>query len=119
MVRVRQFQMFPDHWSLLTKIEFLQRKIILNSVAYYMYDESPLTDAFYDDICKQLVELHKAYNKEGGNFVKDSRYGYVYYDFDGSTGFHLYNRLKPNDKYYIDVMSSVKFGKQERGRHNW
>ena len=101
-------QQFPDAWSTLTKIDFLQRKIIVNSVAYYQYDESPLTDYAYDEMCKQLVQLQREY---GRNFAKDSRYGYVFYDFDGSTGFHLYERLTPEDRYYIDIMGRIKFGK--------
>ena len=52
-------QSFPEYWNTLTKIEFLQRKIILNSVAYYEYDQSPLTDSFYDGICRQLVILQE------------------------------------------------------------
>lgn len=113
-------QAFPEYWNTLTKIEFLQRKIILNSVAYYVYDQSPLTDSFYDGICRQLVVLQEEYNKEGGDFVKDSRFGYAFYDFDGSTGFHLYNRLKPSDKYYIDIMGRVKFSKEyNRGKNGY
>lgn len=115
-----EVQQFPDYWSTLTKIEFLQRKIIVNSVAYYQYDADTLTDSFYDGICKQLVSLQEEYNKEGGDFVKDSKYGYAFYDFDGSTGFHLYDRLKPNDRYYIDVMTRVKFSKEyNRGKKAW
>ena len=29
-------------------------------------------------------------------------YGYIFYDFDGTTGFHLYDRLNENDKNYLD-----------------
>ena len=113
-------QSFPEYWNTLTKIDFLQRKIILNSVAYYVYDQSPLTDSFYDGICRQLVILQEEYNKEGGDFAKDSRFGYAFYDFDGSTGFHLYNRLKPSDRYYIDIMGRVKFSENKsKNRDNW
>lgn len=109
-----EVQQFPSFFNLLNKIDFLQRKILVNSVAYYEYDESPLTDSFYDGICKQLVILQEEYNKEGGDFVKDSRFGYAFHDFDGSTGFHLYHRLNPRDKYYIDIMSKVKFSENKR-----
>ena len=104
-----EVQQFPSFFNLLNKIDFLQRKILVNSVAYYEYDESPLTDSFYDGICRQLVILQEEYNKEGGDFVKDSRFGYAFHDFDGSTGFHLYHRLNPRDKYYIDIMGRIKF----------
>lgn len=109
-----EVQQFPSFFNLLNKIDFLQRKIIVNSVAYYEYDTNTISDSFYDGICKQLVILQEEYNKEGGDFVKDSRFGYAFYDFDGSTGFHLYHRLNPRDKYYIDIMSKVKFSENKR-----
>lgn len=31
-------------------------------------------------------------------------YGYAYYDFDGSTGFHLTDRLTKKDKKYLDAI---------------
>ena len=98
-------QEFPKHWSLLTKIDYLQRKILLNSIAYYEYDASTVDDHFYDSICRQLVYLHEIYNEETGrDFSRDSEYGYVYYDFTGYTGFHLYSRLEPEDRYWLDMM---------------
>ena len=64
--------------------------------------------------------MQEEYNKEGGDFAKDTRFGYAFYDFDGSTGFHLYDRLKPNDRYYIDIMSRVKFSENKsKNRENW
>lgn len=102
-------QRFPDNWDLKTKIEFLQRKIILNSIAYYMYDTNFLTDQYYDSICRQLVQLHKEYGD-----VRDTQYGYVFYDFDGSTGFDLYYRLNDHDKEYLTNM--VKWQISQNGR---
>ena len=91
-------QDFPKHFTLLDKINFLQRKIILNSIMYYMYNTSFISDHFYDSCCKQLVELHDEY---GEDFVEDSKYGYAYYDFDGSTGYHLFSRLNEEDKLHL------------------
>lgn len=98
-------QEFPPDWTTLDKIDFLQRKILLNSVAYYRYDINFLSDYFYDGMCKQLVKLQSDYEKRGGSIKKDSRFGYVYYDFDGSTGFHLYPRLSDDDMTEIDYIS--------------
>ena len=98
-------QSFPLDWTPLEKINFLQRKILLNSVAYYRYDLNFVSDYFYDGICKQLVELQAEYNDQGGDVKKDSRFGYVFYDFDGSTGFHLYPRLTDADMNLIDYTS--------------
>jgi hypothetical protein len=98
-------QKFPDHWDLKTKIEFLQRKIILNSIAYYMFDTNFLSDREYDELSKQLVRLHKEYGD-----VRDTQYGYCMRDFDGSTGFDLYDRLTNYDKEYLTNMVKHHLG---------
>lgn len=89
-------QKFPSDWDLKTKIEFLQRKIILNSIAYYEYNTNFISDRFYDSICKQLVELCQEYGD-----ISDTQYGYTMMDFDGSTGFDLYFRLNEKDREYL------------------
>ena len=83
-------------WDLKTQIEYLQRKIILNSIAYYECDQSPLSDKAYDAMCIKLVELHNEYGD-----ISNTQYGYVMYDFDGTTGFDLYHRLTEDDKEYL------------------
>lgn len=92
-------QKFPNDWDLKTKIEFLQRKIILNSIAYYDYDTNFLSDREYDGLCRQLVGLQTEYGD-----VRDTQYGYAFYDFDGSTGFDLLDRLNIHDKGYLTNM---------------
>lgn len=89
-------QKFPDDWDLKTKIEFLQRKIILNSIAYYEYDTNFLSDKYYDSMCRQLVAMHDEYGD-----ISDTQYGYVFGGFDGSTGFDLYYRLTDEDRRYL------------------
>ena len=89
-------QKFPDDWDLKTRINHLQRKIILNSIVYYLFDESPLSDRTYDGLCRQLVEMHEEYGD-----ISDTEYGYVMYDFDGTTGFDLYYRLTEEDREYF------------------
>lgn len=90
---------FPEDWNLKTKIEFLQRKIILNSIAYYEYNTNFISDREYDEISKQLVQ----YCKEYGD-ISDTQYGYVMRDFDGFTGFDLIYRLTEKDKAYLTNM---------------
>lgn len=92
-------QKFPNNWDLKTKIEFLQRKIILNSMAYYNYNTNFLSDREYDGLCKQLVGLQAEYGD-----VSDTRYGYVFREFDGSTGFDLYYGLTEYDQEYLTHM---------------
>lgn len=90
----------PRKWDKVTRIDFLQRKIILNSIWYYELDTSKMTDKEFDDLCKQLVKLQSEI-PEPYTIIKDTQYGYVFYDFDGSTGFHLYHRLNNEDKEYL------------------
>ena len=93
-------QKFPDHWDLLTRINYLQRKIILCSIAYYEFDESPVSDYDYDQLSKDLAAMMKECENVG-----DSKYYYAFYDFDGSTGYHLYTRLTEIDREYLTVIA--------------
>lgn len=88
-------QMFPRRWNKITCVDFLQRKIILNAIAYYQLNTSRLSDKAYDELSRQLVELQKDVD------IKDTQYGYAFYDFDGTTGFDLYSRLSEKDKKYL------------------
>lgn len=98
-------QKFPRRWDKITCINFLQRKIILNSIAYYELNTSRLTDKQYDELSRQLVDMQKDVN------IQDTQYGYVFYDFDGTTGFDLYHRLNENDKKYMMRLCSWLFVK--------
>ena len=88
-------QRFPRRWDKITCINFLQRKIILNCIAYYQLNINKLTDKEYDELSKQLVSLQKDIN------INDTQYGYIMYDFDGTTGFDLYDRLNASDRQYL------------------
>lgn len=100
-------QKFPDDWDLKTRINYLQRKIILNSIAYYMLDTSLLSDREYDELSRQLVDMHKAYGDIG-----DTEYGYVMYDFDGTTGFDLFSRLNKKDQDYLLMIAHSALNKK-------
>ena len=41
-------QRFPRRWDKITCINFLQRKIILNAIAYYELDSPRLSDREYN-----------------------------------------------------------------------
>ena len=88
-------QMFPRRWDKITCINYLQRKVILNAIAYYELDTSPLSDKEYDELSRQLVEMQKDID------INNTQYGYIMQDFDGTTGFDLYDRLNASDKQYL------------------
>lgn len=89
-------QTFPRKWTIIDKVEFLQRKVLINSIIYYNRDTSLMPDYKFDELCKQLVELQKQVD------VEDTMYGYVFYDFVGNTGFDLYYGLTEYDQKYLD-----------------
>lgn len=89
-------QKFPRRWDKITCINFLQRKIIINAILYYELNASPLSDKEYDELSRQLVEMQKDIDIE-----HDTQYGYIMYDFDGTTGFDLYHRLNEYDQKYL------------------
>lgn len=89
-------QNFPHEWDLKTRINYLQRKVILNSIAYYLYDTNFISDHYYNEIAHQLAEMHAEYGD-----ISDTEYGYAFGEFDGSTGFDIYYRLKKKDREYL------------------
>lgn len=91
-------QKFPRRWDKITCIDFLQRKIIVNCIAYYELNTNKLSDKEYDDLSRQLVTMQGDPNID---IMHDTQYGYCMYDFDGSTGFDLYHRLNKHDKEYL------------------
>ena len=88
------------YWSDITKVSYLQRRIIVYSIMYYENNESCVSDKYYDSISNQLVELQSKISKDDW---KQSTYFYAMYDFDGSTGFDIPSRLNKHDKEYLEV----------------
>ena len=76
------------YWSNKLKIEALQRWVIVESIIYYELNESLVSDKEFDENSYQLVNLQNSFQNE----AKESYYWYMFYDFDASTGFHLYDR---------------------------
>lgn len=106
-------------WDLLTKINYYQRKIILNCIMYYEYDKSFLTDNYYDSISHELVNMQKELDKSRRYTVKkDTTYGYMLYDFDGNTGFDLPKRLNPKDYDYLNNICAYKLFLNDKKQNN-
>lgn len=90
---------FSVFWTDKQRVEFLQRVILVHSYLYYEKDSPVWSDNKFDEISKQLVKEQK---KHSLKWVKENtHYGYAFYDFDGSTGFDLWGRLKEKDKKII------------------
>jgi hypothetical protein len=88
-------QKFNPTWSELDNINYLQRKIIKLSIAYYELDYSFIDDSTFDELCYQLVDMQKS------DVAKQSKYWYMMSDFDGSTGADLYYKLSRRDKSWL------------------
>ena len=94
---------FSVYWTEAEKISFLQRVILIHSYLYYEKDNSVWTDRQFDEVSKQLAELQSEHDI---SWIRNkTQYGYVFYDFDGTTGFHLWSRLKKKDKEQIAGIS--------------
>lgn len=85
------------YWSNKLKIESLQRWIIVHSIIYYELGSSIVSDKVFDANARQLVQMQNDFPKD----AKQSQYWYLFYDFDGTTGFDLYSRLNKKDKAYL------------------
>ena len=79
------------------KIDYAARYIIIHSIIYYELNESIISDKKFDKKAAVLVKLINKYPEE----LENSQYYRAIYDFDGSTGFHLYSRLKKKQRKYL------------------
>lgn len=80
------------------KIEALQRYILVHSIIYYHLDDNVISDKKYDKVARLLAKKQAEHNE---NKILKTQYGYVFYDFDGSTGFDLLDRLNKSDRKYL------------------
>ena len=78
------------YWGAQTKIELLQKWILVHSIIYYEYNKNIVSDADYDANSRQLVGLMRIDCEAS----KASKWHYVFKGFTGSTGFDLYSKLK-------------------------
>ena len=64
----------------------LRQTIVVNSIAYYELNETIMSDDGYDLIVKKYMKIEIPVD------YRDDL-DYIFYDFDGSTGYHLFKRL--------------------------
>lgn len=84
------------YFTQLARVNFLQRVIIIHSLLYYEYDCTINNDRWFDDIARQLVKETILLDEP-----ERTMYYYCMYDFDGTTGFHIIDRLNDNDREYL------------------
>lgn len=94
------------YWDDATKISYLQRRVIVYSIMYYEMNESCITDMEYDAISRQLVHLQSSVDVAE---FKKSEYYYAMYDFDGSTGFDIPDRLTEKDRKYLTNIAGMVY----------
>lgn len=99
------------YWNEKSKIEYLQRFIIIHSIIYYELNSNCISDKDFDSISRQLVELQNN-NKD---VLKKTQYYYIFKDFDGSTGFYIYDSLKTSDKKYLVNIAKFVLNNYNRG----
>ena len=66
-----------------------------------------MSDKDFDDISHQLVSLQEQLQ----DIEDQTTYGYMMFDFDGSTGFDLPSRLNPKDHEYLSLIANRLFYK--------
>lgn len=89
------------YWSNKDKIDLLSKWIIVHSIVYYVLGTSHVDDVKFDSNGRQLVQLIKHHPED----FKASKWYYVMHDFDGSTGFHLYDRLNKKHKEELEIVA--------------
>ena len=95
---------FKDGMKTKHKIEALQRQILVHSMLYYEMNESVISDKRFDKLSQLLVNKMK---EVGSERVAKTQYGYVFYDFDGSTGFDLISRLTESDRVRVEQVATA------------
>ena len=85
------------YWSNKLRISALQRWILVHSIIYYELNTSIIEDKLFDANSRQLVQMQNDFPED----AIESDYYYVFYNFDGNTGFDLYERLNNKDKKYL------------------
>lgn len=86
---------FAEDMTSKQKVEALQRYILVHSMLYYDMDTSVISDKKFDKAARLLADKIQRF---GPKKIASTQYGYVFKDFDGSTGFDLPDRLTEEDR---------------------
>ena len=103
---------FKEGMATKEKIEALERYILVHSMLYYHMSESLITDQQFDRAARLLASKIE---KFGAKKIAKTQYGYVFTDFDGSTGFYLIEALKKSDRRRIKQVAVAVLNSYNRG----
>lgn len=85
-------------WDDVEKVSYLQRRVLVYSMAYYNQDTNIVSDMEYDGVSRQLAKMQA--NLSPKEFQR-TRYGYAFEGFDGSTAFDIPSKLSVEDYEYL------------------
>lgn len=103
---------FQDGMTTKQKIEATQRYVLVHSMLYYHMSTNVITDQQFDKVSKLLADKIK---KFGPKKIASTQYGYAFYDFDGTSGFYLMDRLTPKDRKRIKQVANAVLRSYNRG----
>ena len=104
-----------DWYDAIHKMSCLQKRIIVHSIIYYELNDSIISDAVFDKMCRELVELMESTPLDT---CEKSKYWYCMYDFDGATGFDLYSRLTEKDKNILAYIARLALNIEKNEAEN-
>lgn len=84
-----------------TKINVLQRQVIVHSILYYELDCPIISDKEFDELSNQLLNIMNTTEVD----LEETQYYYCLNDFDGNSGFDLYSRLNTFDKIHLNQIA--------------
>ncbi len=92
-------QQFPGFWTIIDKVDFLQRKLLLNSIAERQYGINLMGNEFRDGLIQQLIDIQNQY---AYNVEFQTLYGYAFRNFEFDKYRDLYFFLNEHDREQID-----------------
>lgn len=113
------YMKYNKPFTIVERIQLLQRWILVQSFAYYELNENIATDFQYDANALKLSELKCGYPDE----FKRSKYYEYFYDYcaDGghyTSGFDLINRVKRKDEeLYRHIWIDAAWALDLKNRH--
>jgi NAD-dependent DNA ligase (contains BRCT domain type II) len=84
------------------RVDLMQRKLIIYSIAYYEFSNNIISDMVYDKLAKRYYKAMAS----SGDLLEASQYYYCMKDFHPSTGFDIYKKLNKKDKKYLTKMTN-------------